>query len=371
MKVLFAGDFSTQGRLKNKREIDIVDMNGNKWSHIDDFAIVNYESPIASDGSPIQKDGPNLENRADSVESLKALGFNLVTLANNHLRDFGDKGVAATILECERVGMKHVGAGRDITEARTVQIITDGQIKIGILNVCESEFSVATHRNAGANPMDLISIYNDISQIKGNVDYVVMICHGGAEHYQLPTPRMKKYYRHFIDLGANVVINHHQHCFSGYEEYGEGLIFYGLGNFLFDVHWKGVPDTWYTGYMVRIDFDKGLSYDIIPYSQCREEPIVKLMKKDSLDENLKKLNDIIADDTLLENTFRRFVREKKHPLSAMQPYHNHYMRALYHRGMMPNLIPIKNKIEILNWSRCETYHEILTNYLEQELEEQK
>ena len=52
-----------------------------------------------------------------------------------------------------------------------------------------------------------------------------LILHGGIEHYQLPSPRMKKWYRHIIDLGASAIVNHHQHCFSGYELYNGKPIF--------------------------------------------------------------------------------------------------------------------------------------------------
>lgn len=106
-----------------------------------------------------------------------------------------------------------------------------------------------------------------------------MIVHGGIELYPYPTPRMVSLYLWFIDLGADVVINHHQHCYSGYESYKKGL-FFMVWFFCFDWIGKRKSD-WNDGYMVRLSFeeDKPLSetFEIIPYIQCDDIPGIRLM----------------------------------------------------------------------------------------------
>lgn len=362
MNILFAGDYSTQNRLIKLDQVIIKNVDGNQY-HFNDYAVVNFESPIVKKAKPITKTGPNLKNSENSLLALKNVGFKLVTLANNHLRDFGDEGVFDTINECERVGINHVGGG-NLNDARTPFIIQENDCKVGIINVCENEFSSATKDKAGANGLDLINVYQDVQKLRNTTDSIVIISHGGAEHFQLPTPRMKKLFHHFIDIGVDVIINHHQHCFSGYEIYNGKPIFYGLGNFLFDAMNRNVAETWFYGYMVKIEFSNNLNFEIIPYYQCKEAPIVQLLEYGSFDKRINDLNLIIGDDEKLEHEFEVFVMNKKFPLSPMLPYQNHYLRALYHRGYLPDMIPIDSKVEILNWSRCETLHECLIKYLE-------
>ena len=92
----------------------------------------------------------------------------------------------------------------------------DGET-LAIINCCEHEFSIADDDSAGANPLNPIQQYYKIKEARLNADYVLVIVHGGHEMYQLPSLRMVDTYRFFIDAGADAVVNHHQHCFSGYE----------------------------------------------------------------------------------------------------------------------------------------------------------
>lgn len=360
--MIFAGDFSTQNRLKDLKKVIIKNVDGSAFS-FDDYAVVNFESPIGTGNGKIKKIGPNLANSVLSIKALKEVGVNLLTLANNHFRDYGDEGVTATISECNRLCVSHVGGG-ELTSAKQPLIIEDREVKIGIINVCENEFSSSTKEYSGSNGLDLIDVYNDIQELKGKTDYIVVVHHGGVEHFQLPTPRMKKLFRHLIDVGADIIINHHQHCYSGYERYKGKLIFYGLGNLMFDAPWGNVPDTWYYGYMVKLFFSENLDFKILPYCQCKKDPIVQLLEDNSFADRIGELNAIIADDERLDEEFGKFVIANKFPLSAMLPYHNHYLRALYHRGYLPDMMPENNKIEILNWARCESLHECLIKYLE-------
>ena len=366
MKIIFTGDFSTQNRLANLDKINIINVDGSDY-HFVDYAVVNFESPISTSGRPITKIGPNLKNSVKSIQALKEVGVDMLTLANNHFRDYGECGVDETIKECERQNVAYLGGGNFEKSKKPFLLVRD-DIKIGIINICENEFSSSTCHHAGSNGFDYIEVYNTVQRLKKESDFIVVIHHGGVEHFQLPTPRMKKLFRHFIDIGVDLVINHHQHCYSGYERYKERLIFYGLGNFLFDAPWPNVPDSWHYGYMVQVEFSRDLEFRIIPYCQCKTEPVVQLLNVGAFVEKIKELNDIIDDDEKLDREFGNFVLKNKYPLSPMLPYHNHYLRALYHRGYLPDLIPEKNKLEILNWSRCESLHECLVKYLELKLD---
>ena len=135
---------------------------------------------------------------------------------------------------------------------------------------------------------------------------------------------MKETYRFFIDAGADAVINHHQHCYSGYEIYNEKPIFYGIGNFLFDR--KGVRDSiWNEGDMVLLTFDpKSVQFELFPYSQGTEELGVKVLHdKTKFQSVITELNRIIADDIELRMHHKAFMDNSKfNYLPSFEPYQN-------------------------------------------------
>ncbi|MBQ8935725.1 MAG: CapA family protein, partial [Oscillospiraceae bacterium] len=129
--------------------------------------------------------------------------------------DYGQVGVEDTI-NCLAGKIYCVGGGKTLAEARAILYKQIGGKAVAIINFCENEWSIARKDRGGSNPMNVITNFNDIRTAREESDLVVVIVHGGVEHYSLPTPRMKELYRFYIDAGADVVINHHQHCFSGW-----------------------------------------------------------------------------------------------------------------------------------------------------------
>ncbi|MCS2815130.1 CapA family protein [Bacteroides ovatus] len=179
---------------------------------------------------------------------------------------------------------------------RILYIESEGR-KLAIINCCENEFSVATESTAGSNPLLPIQQFYKIQEAKENADYVLVIVHGGIEHYQLPTSRMIETYRFFIDAGADAVVNHHQHCYSGYERYKSKPIIYGLGNLLFD-NPNCRNGIWNDGYMVELNFEaEEIEFSLHPYTQCNEEPTIRLMtenQKNQFERSIEELNCTIA-----------------------------------------------------------------------------
>ena len=127
---------------------------------------------------------------------------------------------------------KHGGQKEDLVEQYIafVRKMVKGDVNIAVLNFAENEWSTASSDKPGANPINPISNFNSINITKESVDIVIVITHGGHEMYRLPSPRMKELYRFYIDAGADIVINHHTHCTSGYEKYNGKFIFYSIGN---------------------------------------------------------------------------------------------------------------------------------------------
>ena len=180
-------------------------------------------------------------------------------------------------------------------------------------NVCENEFSIATKKRGGSNPLDPIKQFYDIKEACKKADKIFVIVHGGHEHCQEPSFRMKQTFRFFIDAGADVIINTHQHCFLGYEIYNDKPIFYGLGNFCFDKFNINMPQSWNYGYMVLLTINEDISFELIPYEQCKENPQVHIIgNKTKFDEEIAYLNDILADDSKLEEYLHCFY--ESHPI---------------------------------------------------------
>lgn len=368
VKILISGDFCPQDRVKSLIELqnfEKVFSNVSKYTKDADCSIVNFEAPVVMQSSePIKKCGPNLRCTSQAVEAIKYAGFDVVTLANNHFYDYGDIGVIDTLKYCRDFGIETVGGGRNIAEASETLYKEIDKEFIAIINCCEHEFSIATENNGGSNPLNPINQYYKIKEAKKKAKWVLVIVHGGHEHYNLPSPRMKETYRFFVDSGADAVINHHQHCFSGYETYKSKPIIYGLGNFSFDRQGKR-NSIWNTGYMAELMLDdSGITFKAIPYIQGDEEAGVRTnLDKDELahfEKSIQNLNSIISDNKRLHMMHEEFMENsKKYFLSMAEPYTNRYLRALYIRGFLPSKMSNKRCVELLNHVICESHLERL------------
>ena len=331
-----------------------------------DYSIVNLECPILQGGEmPIEKSGPHMYADVHAVQALQEIGVRCVTLANNHFRDFGDEGVLTTLSVLSSHGIAHVGGGKNLTAASIVLYQRIGEETLAIINCCEHESSIATNTHCGSNPLSPIQQYYAIREAKRNADYVLVIVHGGVEHYQLPTPRMQETYRFFIDAGADAVVNHHQHCYSGYEFYNGKPIFYGLGNLCFDRSKRNSP--WNEGYMVELSFSHSLiAHYCIPYHQCDAEPKVILYsekEKQSFDKCIEELNAVIANQDKLKEAYEELKRDTRMKYRAyIEPYKSRLMRFLFRKHMLPSFMRRKYTL-INNIIQCESHRERLLDAL--------
>lgn len=365
MKVVIAGDYCPREQIAQMVEIgDYSFFNGVKELIASaDYSIVNLECPIV-DGNiqQINKCGPALRTVNRVVDSIKYAGFDCVTLANNHFRDFGDEGCLTTLDELRKQNVDNVGGGMNLNDAQKILYKEIGGEILAIVNFCENEFSIATQKNAGAAPLDIVDNYHQIKDACSNADYVLVVVHGGHEHYSLPSPRMKKLYRYFIELGADAVVNHHQHCYSGFEYYEGKPIVYGLGNFCFC--YKSKHDSiWNEGYCVEINFKKEApNISLYPYVQCNKDATISLMvekQKDDFYKKIEELNSIIVDDVLLKISFEEWVASRcKYTTSLFASYHNRYLNAASRRGLIPYPILKKELVAILNYIECEAHRDI-------------
>ena len=368
-KVLIAGDFCPRDRVAaafEKEDYESVLKDVRNLTENVDYSIVNFECPVMTGlGKPIEKIGPNLSCSHSGVKAIQYSGFNCVTLANNHFRDFGDEGIKNTLQALNEQGISHVGGGMNITEASQILYKDICGQKLAIISCCEHEFSIATETSAGSNPLNLVQQYYALREAKAQADRILVIVHGGHEHFQLPSPRMVETYRFFIDAGADAVVNHHQHCYSGYEVYHEKPIFYGLGNFCFDNPAKH-SGIWTEGYMVSIDFSSTIpSFKIHPYKQCAEEPRVELLAKDTFNLQLERLNATFANPTTLRLIVNEYYKSCECQYSNIfEPVQNRFYLTAKRRGWLPSLISKHRKLVASNFIICEAHRDKLAHWLD-------
>lgn len=371
MNILIAGDLCPGFRIAKLVEESLFQqILGNVRPVIEsaDYSLVNLECPVVttSTAKPIIKNGPNLRTTFKGIELIKYAGFKGVTLANNHFMDFGYHGATETLKACNLAGLDRVGAGMNVVEAASILYKKIENKIVAFINCCEHEFSIATGTMPGCNALNPIQQFYTIREARIKADYVIVIVHGGHEFYQLPSPRMKELYRYFIDCGADTVINHHQHCYSGYEVYCNKPIFYGLGNFLFDNTERYT--TWNQGYMVQLSFlPADITFELFPYNQCNEQPSVSLLageERKKFDNEIDKLNKIIADDTALSYEHQKWMDATERWFELqLTPYSNRYLQILCAHGFLPKFLPLQKRLRIINYIDCESHRDRILQVL--------
>lgn len=375
IRLLFAGDFCFDVQLSGKNGCinPSSTLSIARIAHEVDYAVVNLECPLCSMESSqlrgITKQGPALSSDPEVLDTISALGFNAVTLANNHIFDYGDKALDDTLKGLEAKEIDYMGAGMTFADANRIFYKTISNLRFAFINCCEHEFSIVSEKHGGANPLEPIKQFYQIREAKIKADYVVVIIHGGVEHFQYPTPRMVNTYRFFIDAGADAVINHHQHCPCGFEEYKGKPIFYGLGNFFFP--WQGKKNSiWNLGYLVKLTLDNNMvDYDIIPYRQCDDNKLdIKMITGDELlsfNEMMQELCEAIHDEPSLKEKLQSFNKENDYLYQKMlEPYSGRVMNSLYRRGLLPSFIGKERILALIDFLRCESHYERVLDYLD-------
>lgn len=201
-----------------------------------DITFGNLESQLVDLGGETQS--PTNEYRfagpPEGADGLKESGFDIVSIANNHMWDYGKDALFSTIDNLDRVGVKHAGASKYPDTVYQPAVIEAQRQKIAFFAVTNLlngyEKSGATNYVAWADADKLIPV---IEQTKPQVDWIVVSIHWGSEYVAQPSKAQIELGHKLIDAGANVVVGHHPHVPQGVEEYNGGVILYSLGNFAF------------------------------------------------------------------------------------------------------------------------------------------
>ncbi len=370
IKIGFTGDFCPWQRIENRV------LKNDNWQELfnsvkpffdeNDYNIMELECPLTIDGDKIDKTGPYLKAHPANAEIISYLNCKLVATANNHFLDYGAVGLKNSYEALNKFNIEWMGSGFNLAEASKPMVKVIGDLKFGFINIAESEWTVTFGDEPGCNPIDLPGIFNQIVELKNQVDFIIINVHGGHEHYELPSPRMKKWYRFFIEAGANAVIGHHPHIISGYEYYKEAPIFYGLGNFCFD--WVNpAHKTWNFGMMVRLIFEKNkqITFELEFIEQNGDkEGLFLIESKEHFLSKIEEINQIISNDELLKESFKNYVKSMNRTINThLQPYLGRILLRMHNIGWLPDLIRKDKKLLLSNLIRCESHKDVLLTSL--------
>ncbi len=276
VSVLFAGDVTlgfhyeeyVDEQVKNGKSKEVMLAHGfakvRPLTEKADLFVVNLECPFTEQGEKIPKNF-NFRARPELVASLQAGSVDVVSLANNHLLDYGPGGLTDTQSTLDAAKIIHFGAGESLAAARAPAIVTVKGVKIAFLGYfflgdrnIEPKEVIATDSTPGVagHHSDLPTmrawVIEDVKAARTKADVVIPFYHWGREGRTAPEPYQIDLAHAAIDTGAAAVIGSHPHVLQGIELYQGRPILYSLGNFVFGGNWD--PKDKRTA-MVRMDLD--------------------------------------------------------------------------------------------------------------------
>ena len=236
------GDISFEGQSAEQASLEVFSAARPLFKG-SDLVVANLESPLTRGEKPVPGKC-TLRGNPIWAEVMKGAGIHLVTLANNHLMDYGAAGLLSTMQALDEAGIKHVGAGRNKEEACAALFLEVKGREIALLartSVVVSSPSYAGSEQTGVGFLDIQEIRENIRACKRQADTVILLIHWGLEEYAYPSPEQRLLAKELTNVGADILIGHHPHVLHGVEKIGKKMVCYSLGNFLFDdVEWSFV-----------------------------------------------------------------------------------------------------------------------------------
>ncbi|KNY26210.1 CapA family protein [Pseudobacteroides cellulosolvens] len=238
-----------------------------------DISMINLECPISTRGTKAKDKQYTFRAKPSSVDVLKSAGIDIVTLANNHVLDFGKDAMLDTFTYLDKAGIKYVGAGNNLDKASMAKYYNINGFNVAILG--SSHVIPVVEWAAGKNKPGVATTYNparllsEINIAKKKADIVVVYLHWGTERNTKPDTYQRNLAKKYIDSGADLVIGSHPHVLQGFEYYKGKLIAYSLGNFVFT---NVKNDTMILN--VKFNKDKSFTASISPCSIDNYRPVV-------------------------------------------------------------------------------------------------
>ncbi|MDQ2774874.1 MAG: CapA family protein [Acidobacteriota bacterium] len=236
-----------------------------------DITFINLETPF-SDKGPYYPGGLIFHAAPDMIAGLELAGVDIVSTANNHSRDCGPHGVEFTVSWLRSHGILPLGSSESADTTHQGVVIQRKGVRFGFLGYTfdqqNGNWRDIDDRIAMADPAVMT---RDVAALRPRVDVVIVSMHSGIEYKPKPTATQIAFAHAAIDAGAKLVVGHHPHVIEPEESYRGGLIFYSLGNFIFDQYQREQTQH---GEMVEISFlgTEVLATHVIPVRITRTGP---------------------------------------------------------------------------------------------------
>jgi poly-gamma-glutamate synthesis protein (capsule biosynthesis protein) len=193
-----------------------------------DMCCANLEAPLAR-GSH----GPHaLRAQPASVAALRR--FDVVSVANNHIRDCGDEGIDETLATLTRAGIRYMGIGTSADDALRPVVLGANGLRVAFI-ACVSRSLIDPHRTRHRlGELESAALPDIVAAARAGADAVIVNVHAGNEHVAFPPPSLRARAAQLCRAGADAVVTHHPHVVGGWERIGGSLVWYSLGDFVFD-----------------------------------------------------------------------------------------------------------------------------------------
>ena len=257
--LVFTGDIGFDRYMYEKWEdSELISPEILRFLHSADHVIPNVEGPVAeaeqnTTDSGVQQLLHTIDPKAVSV--LNKMNADIWNICNNHIMDAGPYGIESTLKIAGENNVQTIGAGMDIHEARKPVILDEaggiGMFGVGYQRACRK----ADEDKPGCYSWsDLDAIQKTIDDIKAQCRWCIVVAHAGEEFTPLPSPYTRERYHKYLEMGADIVISHHPHVPMNYETVGDKVIFYSLGNFIFDTDYQRSQYNTDIGVIVKLNF---------------------------------------------------------------------------------------------------------------------
>lgn len=233
-----------------------------------DISVVNNEFVYEDGETPLAGKTYTFGAATENVKLLKIFSADLVTLANNHVYDYGEAGLISTLDTLDDAEIPYVGAGRNLEEASAIKYFVVKGRKIAFVSATEIEKFAKYTKEATENSPGVIKTIDTslfcsvIAEAKANADYVVACVHWGIEGKNDFEAEQRRMAEDYVKAGADVVIGGHPHRLQGVEFIEDTPVAYSLGNF-----WFSTGTIYTTIAQIRIDESGELSLYMIPCIQ--------------------------------------------------------------------------------------------------------
>lgn len=255
-----------------------------------DVTFGNLETPILN-GKNTPKDSTTFRADPAGVKGLTFAGYDVMSIANNHTMNYQIPGLTNTLKELKKAGILASGGGKNQDFAHAPAIFETKGKTIAFLSYVDPKipprnYGIATYNTAGLASMNIEAMKNDVKNAATEYDIVVVSMHSGTEYKREPTQFQKDFAHAAIDSGASAVIGTHPHVVQPVEYYGNGVIFYSLGNFVFDQFFSTDVKT---GLVARITFEdeEKPSVELFPVKIETTQP--RILEGQEREDTLKKL----------------------------------------------------------------------------------